>query len=428
MALERRGSMRARFHGGRMHGTLAAPSSKSHTHRAYLLAAQSTEPCLVTWPLAGGDCDRSLAGLTAMGASWQREGAGIRFTPSILRSPTHLDCGNSGTTLRLLAATASRFPGRFSLDGDASLRRRPSTALWHALTGLGARVESDSPPVTIQGPIRPGRVELAADSSSQFASALLLSLPMLDGPSQLVLHHPIASGPYVDLSLETAAHFGLRYAVKSEANTTRYEVPGHQKPRAASIRIEGDWSGAAFPLAAAALRGEVQIANLRADSKQADRAILDMLKAFGAEVHAGPTIRVSEGALESPQVVDVSACPDLFPVACILAAHARGTTRIQGSRQLRLKESDRIQAMVQGLRSLGIEAREDTNGATITGGTMRGGVVDAQGDHRIHMAFALAGLVSEGPVHVSDAGSVDVSYPGFHNAMATAGLHVDVTP
>jgi len=409
-------------------GTVRAPPSKSVTHRAYVLAAQSDVPCTVLRPLRAADPDATLACLHALGARVAPGAGEVAFTPAPPVPPREvLDCRNAGTALRLLLALAARLPFPVTLDGDASLRGRPNGRLLHALEALGARTESRDgrAPVTVRGPMGPGSVTLPGGSSSQYASALLLSLPMLDGPSEMRLEPPVASAPYLDVTHDVAAAFGVASAAHDEDGARVTRIDGGRRPRAERYLVDGDWSAAAFPLVAAASGGPVTVRGLRADSPQGDRAILPLLRRFGLHVHVANdavTAR-SEGATESPGTVDVRDTPDLFPALAILAAVSRGTTTFTGGAALRRKETDRIAAMAEGLAALGVRAEERPDGLVVHGarGGIQAGRVRSHGDHRIHMAFAVAGLLAEGPVDVDDPACAAVSYPSFHADLARLG-------
>jgi 3-phosphoshikimate 1-carboxyvinyltransferase len=410
---------------GTMQGTVRAPPSKSETHRAYLLAAQSETPCRVRSPLRGDDTQATLTALRAMGCRLHLQDDDVQFLPAALHAPREtVDCGNSGTTLRLLAATVARFPGRVELTGDASLRQRPNGALLQALQALGATCTSmdGRAPLAIAGPLRSGAVRLPAGSSSQFASALLLSLPFLDGDSTVDLAAPVASAPYLDLTLRMARQFNLRID-ESPAAGRSFHVPGGQAPRAERVHVAGDWSSAAFPLVAAAVTGgQVTVSGLDPESPQGDRALLAHLEAFGAKVSwQDGAVRVQAGALASAGTLDVAATPDLFPALAVLASCSRGTTTFTGGAALRHKESDRIAAMAEGLGRMGAQVQERPDGLVIQGGRLQGATVSSRGDHRIHMAFAVAGLAATGTTTVDHPASAAVSYPGFHDALGRAG-------
>lgn len=385
--------------------TVRVPPSKSITHRALILAAHSPQPCRIRNPLLSGDGLTTLKAVQAMGAIATRDGDDLRVHSEGLHGAS-VDCENAGTALRLLMGVAARCRDKTTFDGDASLRDRPNGPLLHALQAGGATVHGDRLPLTIQGPIKPGEYKIDGNASSQFASSLMLTLPFLDAPSTLTVLGD-ASKPYLDVTTSVASALGIRTGLGA--------IPGGQTVNATGFTVEGDWSSAAFPLVAAAITGTtLTVEGLHPSSAQGDRRILQLLAAFGADVD-GTTVR--GGALRSPGKVDVRHCPDLFPALCILAAASQGTTRFTGGAALRHKESDRIDAMAQGLAKLGITARASPGGLSVEGGTIRGGHADARGDHRIHMAFAIAGLIAEGPVTVTHRESAAISYPGFHTLL-----------
>ncbi|TVQ86780.1 MAG: 3-phosphoshikimate 1-carboxyvinyltransferase [Deltaproteobacteria bacterium] len=402
--------------------SVAIPGSKSLTHRALLLGALSSGPCRVSNPLIGADCLSTLGVLEALGARTQREGDDILFEPIRDLHPTDaaLDCGNSGTTLRLMLAQVARLEGSSTLTGDASLRGRPNATLLAALESLGARVRSEGgrAPVIVRGPIRAGRISLPSKGSSQYASGLLLALPLLHASSQLFLEAPISSRPYLDLTRQTAAAFGLELGMTEEAGGLRFTIPGGQRPRAASFTVEGDWSTAAFPLVGGAIAGQpVRLRGLRADSVQGDRAIVEIMRRFGLEVEvASDEVRLEPRERVAPGAIDLGATPDLFPALCALAARTEGTTVLRGAPSLRHKECDRIAAMVRGLRQLGLSAEERPDGAQIVGKAELGPsetLIQSEHDHRVYMAFSVLGLGAKSEITVDGAGCEAVSYPGF---------------
>lgn len=388
---------------GPVRGVVRVPGSKSLTHRAVLMAAQSSRPCDVVGGLEGADTQATLGAMDAFGA--MRDG--WAFSPAELHAGD-VDCANSGTTLRLTTATAARFDGPSRFDGDASLRGRPNGPLLDALRGLDARIDGGPTcPYIVRGPMQAGDVVLPPQVSSQYASGLLLSLPMLDGDSTLRPEPPVSSRPYLDLTLGVARAGGLRIDVEGDA----FHIPGGQRPDAARFEVEGDWSTAAFPLVAGAIAGDVTVEGLDEDSRQGDKRILDILRAFGADVQG---TRVREASLRSPGLVDVADGPDMFPALCVLAACAEGMTTFTGGAALRHKESDRIAAMAAGLQAMGIDCTETEDGLVVVGGRLHAAAIDSRGDHRIHMAFCTAALVADGPVTVSEPDCVAVSHPDFH--------------
>jgi 3-phosphoshikimate 1-carboxyvinyltransferase len=420
---------------GRTAGTVAAPPSKSVAQRALLLAALSERPAVVRAATQSQDAAAMLQNLVALGAKVQPAADAVRFEPAPLRPPTRaLDCGGSATTLRLLCATAARLPHPVTLDGDASLRARESRALLEALHVLGARVQSNDgkPPLSVHGPLHSGIVQLPPLASSQAASALALALPFLDGDSTVWVAPPVASRPYLDLTLAVAATAKLSIKARAQPDGgLELSIAGGQRCDLGAYSVEGDWSGAAFMLAAGAItQGEVTVTGLETESAQGDRAMVRHLRAFGCDVRVrGSQVTVAGPEhLASPGSIDVLDTPDLFPVLAVLAAAARGTTRITGGAALRGKESDRISAMAAGLGAMGVGCEELRDGLVVQGGQLQGASVASRGDHRIHMAFAVAGLAAHGPTLIDSLGCESKSYSAFHSDLRRLGATTRVLP
>ncbi len=414
----------ASIHAATATGTVRIPGSKSFTHRAYLLASQSTTPCTVVAPLQSADTGATLQGLLSMGSRFDIRAAATHFSPATFHAPHGLvDCHNSGTTLRLLTGTAARFPWPTAFTGDGSLINRPNGPLLDALQSMGVRIDGGAgghAPFQITGPLQPGDITLPPQISSQYGSSLLLSLPMLEGPSVLRLQKPIASAPYLEITLEVARAFGLTIQVEEEDNARIYHIPGSQTPNSKSYTVEPDWSTAAFPLAAAAItQGHVTIPGITPKSNQGDSAILAHLQAFGAHVEIAPGgVSIQGAPLQSPGSIDVQDTPDLFPILAVVAATAQGVTTFTGGQSLRHKESDRIHAMATALTAMGAKVTEHPDGMVINGGhPLQGTRVEAHNDHRIHMALCIAGLTADGRTEVTGRSSVTVSHRNFHDQL-----------
>ena len=408
---------------------IPVPGSKSVTHRAFLLGALSAVPCRVEGPLMGADCKSTLAVLGALGARFTVLDGAVRFQPidDLAPSGEVLDCGNSGTTLRLMCGQVARLHGKSTLTGDASLQSRPNGPLLAALSGAGARIASDDgkAPLHITGPIAAGAFELPPRVSSQYASSVVLAGMLLAGDSALIMAPPIASRPYLDLTFEVARAFGLWADVTEGGDgALRVDIPGGQRPKAERYAVEGDWSGAAFPLVAGALLGRsVELGGLRTDSAQGDRAVADIVARFGPAIGwRGGRLCLEPAPLKAAGEVDLGATPDLFPPLVALAATAEGRTTFVGAPSLRHKECDRIAAMAAGLTAMGVDCHERPDGLVVHGGGLRAAdaVIACHHDHRIHMAFSI--LARLAPATVADRGCEAVSYPDFHSHLdAIAG-------
>lgn len=413
-------------HPGSVHGTVVAPPSKSYTHRAYLLGLLAEGATTVSDPLLSEDPRATLAGVEALGARVTR-GETLRIeSDGEVRAPREtIDCLNSGTTLRLLSAIASLADGETRLTGDASLVKRPMQPLLDALGAVGVKTTSTGgkAPLTVRGPMRGGRAALPGDMSSQFVSALILAGSKTAAGVDIEIVGQLKSRPYVDITLEMMEDFGATAQRVGEG----FHVPGGQRYRARDYRVPGDFSTAAFPLVAGALAGDVAVENLPARTAQGDKAILDYLERFGADVRREPRrAHVRKGALHGCHI-DLSDTPDAFPALCALAAHAEGETVLSGAAHLRFKESDRIRAMVTNLQKMGVDAREREDGAVIRGGPVRAarGLV-TEGDHRVLMALAVCALGAEGPLELDDHEAHAVSYPAFLDDLRRMGARVEV--
>ncbi len=424
---EERGSLTV--HPGTFQGTVSAPPSKSYTHRALILAGLSRESTIRD-PLRSQDTLATLAAVKALGATVEDTGDEIRIQGGHPRVPEDVIlCHNSGTTLRLATAVSALASGTTVLTGDASLRTRPMGPLLDALWELGADAFSTRgngrAPVVVRGPMEGGAAELPGDVSSQFVSGLVLAGARTEGGVSVRLTSPLRSRPYVDMTLATLEAFGG----EATGDAHGFDVPGDQALPGADYRVPGDYSSAAFPLAAAAVTGgRCRVENLPPEDPQGDRAFLQHLEAFGAPVTRDGDGVTVEGSEElAPVDLDLGDTPDLFPVLCALAAHADGTSRFTGAAHLRHKESDRIDAMVTALRAVGVEARELEDGAEVTGGPVKGGRIETRHDHRILMAGTVLALGASDPVSFADRDSFKVSYPAFLTHMRDAGIRVEVT-
>jgi 3-phosphoshikimate 1-carboxyvinyltransferase len=404
----------------RAHPTvLSAPPSKSVTHRALVAAALAAGRSRLHSPLVSEDTEATRRGLRALGIEVETSGAHwwVQGTAGAIEGGATVDAGASGTTLRLLTAVAAlgRRPSR--LGGVPRLAIRPVDPLLEALRALGAHAErlpaAEGEPFLEAGgrPFRGGPVSVDAAASSQFASALLLVGPVLSEGMDLSLRGDAVSLPYLGLTVEMLARFG----VTVEAFPPRFRV----RPSSllgTEIEIEGDWSSAAYLLTGAAIAGgSVTVEGVRLDSRQADVAVVSLLRACGAHVEGSAqavSLRGtgSIGALD----VDLRHSPDLAPTAAVLALFSEGRSVLRGLAQLRGKESDRLQAMAEGLRALGrsVQVAPGTLVVEPPARALGGARIRTHGDHRIAMAFALAGLRLPG-VEVDDPACVAKSYPTF---------------
>lgn len=392
-----------------LRGTVRAMSSKSQAHRLMICTALANRPTELLCPDTSADMEATAACLRALGADIRRAGDVLHITP--LQTPPKqaiLDCGESGSTLRFLLPLAGALgvDATFCLHGR--LPARPLSPLWEELEGHGCRLSRPSTDrLRCQGKLQPGHFQLAGNISSQFISGLLLALPLLDGPSDIMLTTSLESAGYVRLTLDAMAAFGA--PVETRVHGWHIDRHGYTSPGRATV--EGDWSNAAFWLCAGAVSGPMCVTGLQADSAQGDRAILQILADFGARITwSGDAVTVTPGPLR-PLNLDVRDIPDLVPPLALVAACAPGTSCILGAERLRIKESDRMESVAATIGTLGARAEVFPGGLRILGGALTGGQVDSQNDHRIAM---LGGIASARcPVCITGAEAVKKSYPNF---------------
>src|SRR4051812_15214768 len=414
----------------RLQGRLTVPGDKSIAHRYALLAALAEGRSTLTHFAPGADCRSTLACLRGLGVE-VNEGANGTVTLlgrgfGQLRSPSApLDAGNSGTTMRLLAGVLAGHPFSATVIGDASLSRRPMRRVMEPLERMGATLEAvdGHPPLTIHGTRLRAISHEPQTPSAQVKSAVLLAGLHAEGVTTVI--EPAATRDHTERAV---AAFGGRVDVDG----LRVSVGGGQRLRGQQLQVPGDFSSAAFWLvAAAALPGSrIQVDDVGLNPTRT--ALLDVLRRFGARVRvevtstsAGePRGNVSvEGDRRGSLDVGADEVPGLIdelPAIAALAAHG-GMVTVHGAGELRVKESDRISALVAGFRALGINADERPDGFAIAGpsGSARpaGGVADARGDHRMAMAFAIAALAADGPSTIEGADAVAISYPGFFETL-----------
>lgn len=388
----------------KLRGAVAVPASKSQSHRLLLAAALAEGESVLTGLTPSKDIEATLRCLEELGAEFTAQGEHLtvrgvgrsEMGPSMRRAYPRLDCGESGSTLRFLIPIALALRGGGFFRGHGRLMERPLTPYWDAFREKGICAQTQGEELFVQGALKGGDYPLAGNVSSQFVTGLLFALPLLDAPSTLTLTTPLESADYVTMTLDALKTFG----VSAEKTETGYRIPAPQTYRPTCATAEGDWSQGAFWLAAEALGNDVCLSGLNQDSLQGDKAIAPMLEAMkgGGEV-----------------TLDISHCPDLVPPLAAAAALREGrTTHIVGAARLRIKESDRLQAVTAALGALGADVIEGADSLTFRGkAALRGGTADSFNDHRIAMMTAVAATACQGPVTILQPMCVEKSYPAF---------------
>jgi 3-phosphoshikimate 1-carboxyvinyltransferase len=276
-------------------------------------------------------------------------------------------------------------------------------------------------PLIVKGPNKGSKCSIKGDVSSQFISSLLICSALKEVDTEVELTTPLKSRPYVEITMGMMRTFGARV----EMNKRGFLVEGRQRYVAQSYRVPGDYSSAAFPLAAGALTAGVAVTGLDPEDKQGDRRIVDIMEEMGAEVRRGQSsLRVSKGRLQGI-TIDLADAPDLFPIAAVLGTQAKGRTEIVNAEHVRLKESDRIKATADFLKAMGAEVRETRDGCVVQGPSrLHGAIVDSLGDHRILMAAAVAAMVAQGTTSITEGDCYRISYPGFVEDMSALGANM----
>jgi 3-phosphoshikimate 1-carboxyvinyltransferase len=410
----------ARIRPGPAYGRIRAPSSKSYTHRALVLAHLSRRRFRVLRPLDSDDTRATATCIARLGTPVVRRPTVWTVSPSNPPRPRRrvlLPCRESGSTLRFTAALAAVSDRSTILSGTGRLAERPIDELLDALGQLGARcrhLRAHGLPVEVRGPIRGGKVTVDSSQSSQFASALLLVLPTLEGSSTLRLTGTVVSQPYIEATLAVLASLG----VQVERSRAGFKVPGGQRIRASEFSVPGDASSASYLWAAAAVSGgEVRVRDLSLRWPQADLAILDLLEANGATVAKRSDGAVVRAGRRRPFRVDLTDAPDLYPLAGVLAATTPGASRLVGAEHITLKESDRKTGTARLARGLGAKVTLSPEGLVIEGTGRPRALrrVDLH-DHRLVMSAAVGALAAEGVSEIGETSAVRKSYPGFWEA------------
>lgn len=411
-------------------GSTAVTTSKSHTMRAILLATMATGNSRIRHSLPSPDTAAMITACRALGAEINAEGDElvIQGTGGRLSVPDDvIDVGNSGQVLRFGASLAALLPGFTVITGDASVRTiRPMEPLLEALTQLGAFAVSSKgdghAPVIIRGPAKAGTV-IMDGADSQPVSAILFLAAFLQGVTRIEVRNP-GEIPWIDLTLHWLDRLGVRYDNK---NYRHYTVYGTTVYGGYEYTVPGDWSSAAFPIAAALVTGsQVILSNMDTADPQGDKAILDMFERMGARFavnQSDKTVSVLPCEGLSGITVDVNAAIDAVPVLAAVACFADSPTVITGASIARHKESDRISAMAAELGKMGAHIEESSDGMKVVPAPLYGARVNSRHDHRIAMACAVAGM-GVGNTIVEDTACVAKSFPGFAEAMRGIGANI----
>ena len=374
----------------KLSGSVTAIPSKSQAHRLLICAAFAHAPTVLRCPETNRDMDATAGCLNALGAKIRRTETGYFVTPiQALPESALLNCQDSGSTLRFLLPVAGALGVDTVFRMEGRLPQRPLSPLWEEMERMGCTLTRPTPDtIRCQGKLKAGEYTISGAVSSQFITGLLLACARIPGESQITITGKLESAPYVTMTLDAMAAFGLKIDDYRVSGGQPFHSPGE-------LTVEGDWSNGAFFLAAKALGSDVEVANLSPASAQGDRAAATLLPGLKENI-----------------TIDASHIPDLVPILAVTAAANKGALFTNIAR-LRLKESDRVESVIAMLEGLGGKAEADENTLRVSGTGLIGGTVDAKNDHRIAMSAAIAATVCREPVTILGAECVSKSYPQF---------------
>jgi 3-phosphoshikimate 1-carboxyvinyltransferase len=408
---------------GAVSGNVQVPPSKSVAHRMLICAALSDAPCTIVCQSVNRDMEATVNCLNALGANITYADGKFTVNPiTKVQKGATLDCGESGSTLRFLLPVAAALGADATFIGQGRLPERPLSPLYEEMTAHGVKMSPNGHlPLKCEGNLPAGLYTIDGGVSSQFISGLLMALPLTGIQSKIVVTGKQESASYIGLTMNALSQFGIEI----QTVTDGYIIPSGQEFTSADtqVAVEGDWSAAAFWITAGVAGSKpVTCTGLNYEcSAQGDRRIIDVLRKMGADIStADNTITARPSNLTAAQI-DCADIPDLVPILAVAASSAQGTTIFDNIRRLRIKESDRVQSILQLLGATGIYAFASDNTLTVTGGLARNCAYDPSGDHRMAMAAAILASNKNVKITISDAECTAKSYPAFFDDFNALG-------
>ena len=406
---------------GEIKGTVTANPSKSAMQRAVAAALLSKGKTVIHNPGLSNDCLAALEVAENLGAKIKREAEDIEITSNGVK-PFYdsINCGESGLGIRMFTPIAALADIAITIEGHGSLATRPMGFFEEVLPQLDVEctTKEGKLPLHIKGPLKAKNITIDGSLSSQFLTGLLMAYGSVAEDVTITVKD-LKSKPYIALTLQLMEQFGVKV---QQENFEHFRFGKKQTYRAGEYTVEGDWSGAAFLLVAAAVAGKAEVHHLNIHSAQSDKAILEALEKAGAHLAPGVfTVIVEKGRLQAFEF-DATDCPDLFPPLVALAANCKGITRLRGVSRLAHKESDRGLTLQEEFAKMGIVIDLQGDEMLVHGGTgIKGARVHSHNDHRIAMACAVAALTADGPVQIDNAEAINKSYPEFFEHLQKIG-------
>jgi 3-phosphoshikimate 1-carboxyvinyltransferase len=417
----------------KLQGEICAPASKSYTQRMLIAAALSDGIGKISNPLLSEDTEATFRAITALGAKVKKNKAcwTVKGAHPLKAASDLIDVGESGATLRFMIPIAAHAEGRTAFLLSSSIERRPIKPLLTSLKELGVNAYpkqiGEFSVIVVEGNgIEGGKTSIPGDVSSQFISGLMFACPMSKKYTEITVTTPLESKDYVKMTQEILAQHKVKAEISDDFK--RISIPSNQTYRQTDSKVPGDFSSAAFLLAAAAIiDSKVKIDNLNYQTTQGDKAILGILKQMGVEgkVCEDSVEIESSGSLLKAVEIDAKNIPDLVPICATLACYAKGTTKIFNASRLRLKESDRLASVHSELTKMGAQITIDDSSLTIKGPCkLHGATINPHNDHRIAMSCTIAALRAEGKTTIQNAECIRKSYPLFYTDLAIIGAEI----
>jgi len=411
-----------------LNGKVKIPPSKSLSHRAVIAAGLSYGECIIDNISMSEDIIATCEIMEKLGVDIKKlpnkiiaRGNGKPSLKGKEGVASELQCNESGSTLRFLIPIAMLTGEKVIFKGKSKLVQRTLKPYYEIFETQKIKYTTNNGnlPLTIDGSLKPGVFELRGDVSSQFITGLMYALPLLDGDSIIKITTEMESIGYIDLTLDVLSKFGVNI---ENNNYREFKIKGNQHFIKRDYRVEGDFSQAAFYLAAGVLGGNIECLDLNMESLQGDRVIVDIIKNMGGNITTiDGILKASKSDLKGT-IIDASQCPDLVPIAAVLAALSNGTTEIINAARVRIKESDRLKAMATELNKIGADIIEREDSLLIHGKPwLKGGIVSSWNDHRIAMAMAIASIRCTGELIIEDSSAVKKSYPNFYEDFSSLG-------
>lgn len=422
--------MRALIFPGQLTGEIKAPPSKSITQRAYAAALLHIGRTVVYNAGDSADEQAALHVIQQLGARIVKQEGNAVYLDSNGVSPIadQVSCGESGLAARLFTPIAALSPRPVTVNGAGSLLKRPMEGFRPAFRELGVSLADFNGflPVTVHGPLESHSFKINAAHGSQFLSGLLFAITATANKESIVVEvADLKSRPYIDLTLDMLEKAG-RPVINENYHTFIVDPTRFVRKEVLKVNVEGDWSGTANLLVGGAISGNLTIRNLNLASRQADKAILQVLREAGASfTELADGVKINAGKLNG-FFFDATHCPDLFPILSILASCSDGESRIKGVHRLFNKESNRVESIAEMLQQFGVHYSFGEDELSVFGEEqLNAATIDSYNDHRIVMAAAIGALRATGPVTINEAGVVAKSYPGFFKALSLGGITVN---